>query len=255
MANEFTNDQIVELRTLEKARVRGGGSGFRPEVQELIGRLKTGGVGTPDTTDPFLVQSKVLWDLGWSRELGFKKIDQYRQSLKTDGLELGPERPAGLPVHLNRLVLWDRRPLLVKQGREERVSLVKTCRLCGVAYRGDDDTLLQHEATPEIVVPVRWVWCQDGRMNRNRKPTSCRSDFQTPEVGAEALTGLFLYAQDCTVIGGEGNAWHAVDLPGSIRRDGPSDCAYLRVWSGGPELDWYWDGCALPGCGSASRWE
>ena len=68
MANEFTNDQMVELRTLEKARVRSGGSGFRSEVQELIDRLKAGGVGTPDTTNPFLVQSKVLWDLGWGRE-------------------------------------------------------------------------------------------------------------------------------------------------------------------------------------------
>ncbi|TSC71641.1 MAG: hypothetical protein G01um101438_984, partial [Parcubacteria group bacterium Gr01-1014_38] len=74
MANEFTNDQIAELRALEKARVRRGGSGFRPEVQELITRLKEGGVGAPDTDDPFLVQSKILWDKGWGRELGVKTL-------------------------------------------------------------------------------------------------------------------------------------------------------------------------------------
>lgn len=246
--------QIRQLIEIDDVRFRKSGIGIEEEVQELIARLTAGGVG-PASEDPFLVQSKVLWDKGWGRELGYTKLNQYRKSLEAEGLVLTPERPTGIPGHLNRLILWDRRPLLVKQDEKEYVSLVKACRLCGVAYGGNDDTFIQHEATPEIVVPVRWVWCQDGRMNQNRKPVECRQSFVSPEVGAEALVGLFLYVQDPSVIGGEGSEWHVMDLPGSVRRGSPSDCACLGVWDDGPELVWYWDDVASPKYGSASRWE
>jgi hypothetical protein len=256
----FDLDQIVQLQEVQKARLRAEGRGIRAEVQELITRLTSGGVGTEDTTDSFLVQSKVLWDKGWGRELGFGKLDAYRRSLEQEGLSTTPERPPDMPDHLNRLVLWDRRPLFVREDAGkgtmlERVSLVKACRLLGVSCSGDDGTLIQHEATPEITVPVRWVWCQDGRRNRNRKPVDCRQSFVRPEVGAEALTGLFLYAQEPAVIGGEGDAWHTMDLPGSVHRDDPSYCACLGLWSDGPRLYWDWGDEADPKYGSASRWE
>lgn len=252
--NEFTNDQVAELRTLEKVRVRRGGSGFRQDVQELINRLKDGGVGAPDTADPFLVQSKVLWDKGWGRELQIKTLDEYRNSLQTAGLVAKPERPTDLPDHLNRLVLWDRRPLLIKQDGKEHVSLVKACHLLGVFFSGTDDTLIQHEETPEITDPVRWVWCHDGRKNRGKAPRDCRTDFTRPEVGLEAIGGLFLYAQDQTVIGGGGSERHIIDLPGSVRRDSPERCAYLGHWRDEVGLRWDWDGYADPGYGSGSRW-
>lgn len=220
-------------------------------AQEPISRLKAGGVGPPDTTNPFLVQSKALWNKGWGRELGHTKLDAYQKSLEAEGLVLTPECPQDMPDHLNRLVLWDRRPLLVKQNKQERVSLVKTYCLCGIACGGDDDMLIQHVATSEIVVPVRWVWCQDGRMNRNRKSTDCRQSFVPPEVGAEALTGLFAYVQDPTVIG-EGDS-HVMDLPGSVLGGYSSHCAYLKVWNDRPKLNWNWDDNANPRCGSASR--
>ncbi|TSC71983.1 MAG: hypothetical protein G01um101438_814, partial [Parcubacteria group bacterium Gr01-1014_38] len=157
-----------------------------------------GGVGAPDTDDPFLVQSKILWDKGWGRELGVKTLDAYRKSLEKEGLPVKPERPPGLPDHLDRLVLWDRRPLLMKEGK----------------------------------------------------------GFQPPEVSLEALGGLFLFAQDPTVIGGEGGAWYVMDLPGSVLRGYPGLCAYLEVWgTAGPGLGWDWDDDAFPECGSASRWE
>ncbi|TSC64615.1 MAG: hypothetical protein G01um1014106_40 [Parcubacteria group bacterium Gr01-1014_106] len=243
--------QIKQLEEIQRARLKKEGVGIQDEVQELITRLTSGGVGASDTTDPFLVQSKVLWDKGWGRELGCKTLDAYRKSLETDGLPTKPERPAGLPEHLDRLILWDRRPLLV----DGKISLVKACRLLGVVFGGNDDTLVQHEATPAITEPVRWVWCQDGRRNRNRKPSDCRNGFQKPEVGLEVLGGLFLFAQDHTVIREEGDAWHIMDLPGSLHRDEPSRCAYLGLWVDGPELDWYWDDDAGPECGSASRGE
>lgn len=252
----FGLKQIRQLEEIQKARLKKEGIGIHDEIQELIQRLTAGGVGAPKAEgDPFLTQSKVLWDKGWGWELSFKKLDDYRKSLEAEGLVVAPERPPGMPDHLNRLILWDRRPLLVKQDGGERVSLVKACRLCGVAYGGDDATLIQHEATPEITVPVRWVWCQDGRMHRNRKPSDCRQSFVAPEVGAEALIGLFLYAQDCAVIGRKGPERYVVDLPGSVGRGSPSSCAYLVVWVVGPRLDWCWDGFAFPGYGSASRWE
>lgn len=254
----FGDRQVRQLREIQKARLKWENIGIHDEVQELIDRLTSGGVGCPKGQSPFEVQSKVLWDKGWGRELGFKKIDQYRKSLETDGLIVEPPRPAGMPNHLNRLVLWDRRPLLVKKegtkGRMiERISPVTTCRLCGIAYGGDDDTFIQHEATPEIVVPVRWVWCQDGRMHRHRRPRDCRQSFVRPEVGAEALTGLFAYVQDPAVIGGDDD--HVMDLPGSVLRGVPSSCACLGVWGGGSELCWDWDGRAIPQYGSGSRWE
>lgn len=258
----FTKDQITALREVERAHTKVGRPGFRVELQALLDlkkqelvALKAGGAGSPQRDDPFLVQSKRLWNLGWGGELGFKRrIDQYRQSLEREGLPVTPIRPTGMPSHLNRLVLWDTRPLQVKvKGGVERISLVKTCRLCGVACGVNDNKLIQHEATPEITVPVRWVWCQDGRMNRNRRPGDCRQAFVRPEVGAEALTGLFLYAHDHTVIGGADG--HVMDLPGSVHRAGPSGCAYLRLFADGPGLRWYWGVLADPQDGSASRWE
>ncbi|TSC71863.1 MAG: hypothetical protein G01um101438_866 [Parcubacteria group bacterium Gr01-1014_38] len=251
----FGLKQIRQLEEIQKTRLKKEGTGIHEEVQELIQRLTAGGVGTPDTADPFLIQTKVLWDFGWGRELGVTTIDAYRKSVEKEGLATKPDRPAGMPEHLNRLVLWDRRPLLEKRERREQVSLVKICRLLNVDFSGDDETFIQHEATPEITVPVRWVWCQDGRRNRNRSPKDCRTSFHAPEVGIEALGGLFLFAQDRSVIGGTRGAWHVVDLPGSVHRDCPSRCACLLLWSGWPRLRWGWDDDADPGCGSASRWE
>lgn len=253
LRKRLTSGQIRQLIEIDDARFRKCGVGIEAEAQELITRLTAGGVGKPEVEDPFLVQSKVLWDRGWGRELGFKQLDAYRKSLEAEGLVVTPERPAGMPVYLDRCILWDRRPLLVKEEGGERVSLVKACRLLGVSFAGDDASLIQHEETPEITAPVWWVWCQDGGMNRNRKPSDCRQSFQHPEVGLEALTGLFLYAQDHTVIGEEDN--HAMDLPGSVRRGDPSYCACLEVWFEGPGLFWCWVGRAGPRRGSASRWE
>lgn len=42
---------------------------------------------------------------------------------------------------------------------------------------------------------------------------------------------------------------------GSVRRDGPSNCAYLKFWNDRPKLNWNWDDNANPQYGSASRWD
>jgi len=248
--NNFTNGQIVELRKLEEAYTKSGSPGFRAKVQELIDRLKAG-VDPPDTPAPFLVQSRALWNYGWGWRVDFKKLDEYRKSLEQEGLPVTPERPAGMPDHLNRLVLWDQRPFLVKKKGKQRVFLEKACRLLRVKLVGGEDNIRQHEATPQVTALVRWVWCQDGRRNQNRRPSDCRQSFVPPEVGLEAIGGLFLVAQDPTVIRG-----HSMYLPGSARRDYPSVCLDL-VWvaGSGPCLFLGMGDIAYSECGSASRWE
>jgi hypothetical protein len=203
---------------------------------------------TVRTNDPRVRQAKVLWDKGWGRELGMTSFGAYLASIPAI-----PERPTGCPAHLNRLVLWDVRPLLPKGKEKQPPSLVKACHLLSLQFPGNDTTLVQHAATPVITTPVRWLWCQDGRMHRNRTPSDCRRHFVRPEVGAEALTGLFLFAQDPRVIGGSDD--HVMDLPGSVHRGLPSRCACLGVWGGRPRLSWAWFGGARPLYGSASRWE
>ncbi|MDP3685478.1 MAG: hypothetical protein Q8R32_01455 [bacterium] len=244
----FGLSHIRQLDEIQNARLRKTGEGIGREVQVLIDQLTSGGVAP--LGDIRVTQAKVLWNRGWGRERGITTFEEYLNSIP-----LAPERPAGMP-NCFRPVLWDLFPLFREKGKTPRVSITKACQLLGVAFSGDDETFVNHEATPEITDPVYWVWCQGGRRNRGKAPRDCRKVFTPPEVSLEAIGGLFLYAQDPTVIGREGD-FHIMDLLGSVRRKDPSSCACLRVLYGEPRLFWRSDDSAGAGprCGSASRGE
>jgi hypothetical protein len=46
---------------------------------------------------------------------------------------------------------------------------------------------------------------------------------------------------------------HAMDMPSSVHRGDRDSAAFLYVGGGQAKLDWHWDDCADPHCGSASR--
>lgn len=239
----FTTRQIRQLVEIEEALVKSRGHGLHRELQEVITRYTSGGVASQG--DLRTVQAKVLWDAGWGRELRFKTFEEYLATIPPV-----PERPADLPDHF-RLVLRDVRPFRT----DKRLSVTKVCTMLGVRFSGTDDTFVTHKTTPDVPKDLCWVWCHDGRKYRSVAPRDCRNRFKKPETGMDAMTGLLLFAQDRTVIGGEGDAWHAMDLPGSTLREDREACACLGLWHDGPRLLWHRGVHAVPGYGSASRRE
>lgn len=241
MGKKLTTGMLRQLHELDASR-----GGIGDEVQELIRRLTDGGVKV-DPNDPFLAQTKVLWDKGWGTALKFESLKAYRDSVRELAGEI-PERP---PVdYLNKLVLVDR-----------RVQLVDGCRMAGLKFDGLNETFVPYDAkVAKKHGDVYWMWCQDGRRNRNKKPSVCRKEFivaaggVSREVGLDEFEFVAIYAQEPTVIGTKENP-HYMDLPGAVRADDSDFIACGGDWRGEPELSWGWVGAADPQFGSASRWE
>ncbi|MBI2483245.1 hypothetical protein HYV74_03660 [Candidatus Uhrbacteria bacterium] len=242
---KFTTGQIAKLVALEEQRMGKGGDGLHTELQELIRRLESGGVGTnaaavrmpsgAKVIDPRRAQAKALWDKGWGRELGCKKFEDYLASIP----EI-PIFPNGYTVRFPHLVLVD-----------QRITLTRACQLLGVKFDGNDQTFVPYDPARAVTTQVSWARCQDGRVYNDRKPIDCRTEFAAKgdEFGLSAFEGISLYAQHPEVIDG-----HCMDLPGSVRADCRGDCAYLGRWGGGVvQLGCHWDDGALPDFGSASR--
>ena len=242
----FTLSQIDELRAIEKTRLDRGEPGIRVELQELINRLKSGGVAGK-SADVRIARAKRMFDLGVGREL-FTKGKLPNESFEAY-LATIPEIPVEYLVgdpDFEHLVL-----------EEPRIGLKRLCDLGIIVFDGNDQTFEAWDSRHEDAMEPRWIRLQDGRKNRKRKPDDCRQSFNTDELGTTALQGVCAYLQIPTVvadlnIGADG---HVMDLPGSVHRGGRRLCAFLFVGGGRAGLYWYWDGVVGPQFGSSSRRE
>jgi len=236
MRDLITFDQMCALRELERARVKEGRGGLGSEVQALIRRL-TDGRSKLKTDDPRIIQAKVLFDKGVGEALNLASFDDYLATI--------PEIPEKPPLeYLDRLILVDR-----------RIHLVDACRLVNLKYDGDDNTFKPFdEKVSKKHGDVYWMWCQDGRRNRSRKPVNCRKQFSQHEVGMDAFEFVALFTQDETVIGTKENP-HYVDLLGSVHDGDSSTIACGGLWDGEPRLRSIWGIFPSSYGGSATRWE
>ena len=139
---------------------------------------------------------------------------------------------------------------LVDRRIVKKVGLKEYCRLAGLVYTGEDDTLEAFDIKRVKDADIYWMMFQDGYRNRNRKPAHCRETFAPFEVGMSEIEGVSVYVQNPEVI-----VDHYLDLPGSVPRGNRGYYACLGVVDGGPKLYWYWGGYSHPEYGSASRGE
>ncbi len=243
MGDLFDTGHVAQLHEIQKARLKNGEPGIGREVEELIRRLTSGGVAGK-SNDLRTIQAKRLWDLGVGRELGFPSF----------GRELGFEKYLEtIPAISPRLLLPDRKfPLLVLV--EPRLPLKMLCALANVDFHGDNSTFVpRSDEYLDVVVPV-WIRIQGGRKNRNRSVEDCRRDFAKNERGLTALEGVSAYIHHPEVVTDlTQRDGHAMDLPGSVRREEREDVARLSMSNGRAMLDSRWDGGALPDHGSASH--
>lgn len=221
----LTTKQIKQLIEIDSAS-----SGIRAEIQSLIKRLTSGGVGSM-SDDPRDRQAKILWDKGFGE--GFDSFDAYIASI--------PEIPEKLKTDDNRF------PLLVLV--DARLGITKSCELTSLKYNGNDLTFEDFDPKKARTEKVYWMRCQDGRKNRGKSVQTCRENFASDEIGLIAMEGVALYVQNPKVIEG-----HYLDLVGSVHRESRDGVAGLGGWVG-PRLDWLWSDSADPGFGSASRLE
>jgi hypothetical protein len=226
----FTIDQITDLRLIEKARIKTGGPGLRTELQALITRLKSGGVGIK-TDDLRETQAKRLYDKGFGGILSFQEY-----------LTLIPVIPEALKVYNDRfpeLALVD-----------AHLPIAKICELLGI--RVIDNGAHAHayaDFDPKTVKTDKFYWirAQDGRKNNFKSVRACRKFCAKDEVGLSIYEGLVLFVQNP-----EGLKLRAMDLIGSIRR-GCRDTAVYLSWFVCPELHWHPDRLEAANYGSATR--
>jgi len=193
---------------------------------------------TLPATDIHLAQAQRLWSLGVGSAAGFADFASYL---------------ASIPEILTALLADDPEfPLLVLD--ETRLGLKKLCDLGGIAFDGNDETLVAFDDRHlELAVPT-WIRVQDGRRNRNRSVRDCRKTFGQDELGLTALQGACTYLQHPQVVSeASQNGAHTMDLSGSIHRGDRNCSARLGLWSGRLELIWDFDGYAYRHYGSASR--
>jgi len=226
----LTTGQIGQLIEIDKA-----GQGIRDEVQELIKRLTSGGVGVK-SDDPRVVQAKQLWDRAlFGHAQGFNSFKDYLATI--------PEIPTFPESYADRF------PLLVLV--DARLPVVRQCPLLGVNFSGDDQTFVDYERKTAKTGKVYWIRAQDGRKNNGKSAHACREAFGDDEVGLSALEGLAIYAQNPDDLKGR-----AMELPGSVRRGRSNDRTAFLTWIDAglpPMLHCGWDGNKSPDSGTASR--
>ena len=232
MSNLFSVGHVAQLHEIQSARLKRGLPGIAPEVEELIRRLTSGGVGTK-SDDPRVQQAKCLWDKGWGRELKFDSFDEYLATIPGIGEEFITDE------RFPHLILVDRRP-----------GLTKSCSLAGLRFNSNNNTFADFDPKQFKKEDVYWVTCNDGRQNRNRKTVDCRKSFAKDEIGLVAFEGVALYAQRPEVIND-----HFVYLCGSVHVGSRDHVAIIGCWGGVPELSWNLDVDADPDYVVASRRE
>ena len=235
MSDLFHVGHVAQLHEIQRARLGRNEPGIGPEVEELIRRLTSGGVaGKSD--DPRVAQAKRYFDMGVGRELSIVDFEGYLETIPAIPEALKADNPAF--------------PYLVLVPK---IGLARLCQLGGIAFAGDDQTFVPwSDGYRDSASPV-WIRVQDGRRNRNRSVSDCRSAFAVGEFGLTALQGVATYLAHPEVVSDfarEGG--HAMDLPGSVHREGRERAAYLSVSDGRARLNWRWHAYAGPGFGSAS---
>lgn len=226
----LSTKQIKQLIEIDNA-----GKGIKDEVQALIARLTSGGVGAK-SDDPRVAQAKRLYGKGL-----FSKVESF-----TDFLATIPEIPEALKV------ASDRFPELVLV--DTRLPISKVCELLGIEFfgnidfPGNDETYVDYDPNTVKTDKVYWMRAQDGKKNDGKSVQICRKSFAEDEVGLSAYEGLAFFAQNPKSF-----KVRVVDLPGSVHRDSRGDAAYLGWHAGRPVLYWARDGGADPSFGSASR--
>jgi len=237
MGDLFDLGHVAQLHEIQKARLKNGEPGIGREVEVLIRRLTSGGVAGK-SNDLRVIETKRFWDLGVGQELGFPSFEKYLATT----LRIPPQ------VHLydgsfTFLILV-----------EPRLPLKMLCALGNVDFAGDDNTFQPWDARCMRLRRPYWIRMQDGRKNQNRTVEDCRRDFAKDELGLTALEGVSAYIHHPEVVTDlTQRDGHAMDLPGSVRREEREDVARLSMSNGRAMLDSRWDGGALPDHGSASR--
>lgn len=227
----LTTKQLKELLAIDHA-----GTGIRAELQELITRLTSGGVGvkTDDLcTTQGTTQAKRLWDKGFGRELGIDSFNNYLATI--------PQIPESL------LARDDRFPELIVV--DARLGIVKTCELLGVDFSGDDQAFEDFDPKQVRTEKVYWIRLQDGKKNLNKSVQTCRKAFAADELGLTVYEGLALFAQNPYSVRD-----FYLDITSSVPRGARRSAAYLGWFDDdGPELSWCVDDHESPVCGSGSR--
>lgn len=227
----FTTRQMKQLLEIDTA-----GPGIRAEVQELITRLTSGGVGVK-TDDPREVQVKRLWDKGFGRVLKMVSFDEYLSTI--------PEIPAAL------IAPDDRFPELTLV--DARLGIVKMCEILDIDYvthGGTDETFEDFDPKHARTEKVYWVRLQDGKKNRNKSVRTCRSEFAKGEIGLTVHEALAFFAKYP-----EGFRNFGLDITDSVLRGNRDRAAYLRWFDARPRLYWSLVAYEYPFYGSGSRWE
>lgn len=179
--------------------------------------------------------------------LGCTSFAQYLDAEGRDSFEPVPQIPAFPHEHVR---LFGVQNIWLIDGRvAEKVGIKEYCKLIGLAYHGESDTLEAYDPK-RAKSGIRWMLGQDGIRNRNRKANDCRNGFQPFEVGMDWVEGGGVYALDPTVIED-----HYLDLPGSVPYWDRGFVACLGRFSGKPEFRWPFGGLADPHRGAASRSE
>lgn len=191
-------------------------------------------------SDAHLAKVRRVWEVYGKPVFGVSFEKYLNGTDKLEAIPMLPAWPDPWQTNFDRDVLVDGRVV-------ERIGLKEACKLGGLAYNGENDTLIAHD--PAVAMSgLRWMRGQDGHKNRNRRPSDCRTSFADFEVGMDYVEGVFTYVDDPGVIKG-----HYMDLPGSVPRDNRGDVACLGHWYGGPRLLWHWYDNPPLGYGSASR--
>lgn len=238
MGRMFDTGHIAQLHEIQRARLRRGEPGIGEEVEELIRRLTSGGVASV-SDDLRIVRAKRLFDLGVGRELNLTRFENYLATIP--GV---PEALLREDRHFPHLILV-----------EPRIGLTNLCALGNFVFSGDDKTFVPwNEAYANPTSPV-WIRMRDGRKNRNRNPSACRTSFYLDEFGLTALEGVCSYLEVPSVVEemeDNPNAF-AMVLLGSVLGTDRKEMASLFVKSGQPMMYWHWEDGASPEWGSASK--
>ncbi len=233
MSDLFNVGHAAQLHEIQKARLARNEPGIGPEVEELIRRLTSGGVAGKVVDDIRLIQAKRFFDRGFGRELGLKDFAAYLATIPTVPETLLADDPNF--------------PLLVLG--EPRLGLTRACELIGLRYTGSDQTLVPFDKRHAEPTKPWWFSMHDGRRNRNRKPSDCRTSLGANEISATALRGVCTFLHHPGVIvQGE----HCVDLPGSVDAEYRGYNADLGIWRDEPRLYRSMSGFADLDYGSAS---